>query len=350
MTNTLSGIHDEQPGHAPKKWRIGKRIKIAVGLFIAFIAGIYIINQLTPAPFVFVFRQLIGLMEYQGKLGPYANRIMDVRESEIIPIPVAGAPDAGLTIYTPAEPSAAPRPIILFIHGGGWVVGTAKAVSPFGKLLASEGYVVANLDYSLAPEHQYPTPMLQAAAAIDYLIAHADEYGADASQFFIGGNSAGAQISSQLGAIITNPPFADETGIGTQLPAENLRGLILYSGPYNFDTAAEANFPGWRMYVWSYTGQRDYEQYTRLDELSTVKNITADYPPTYLTSGDGDPLEFQTRELDAALTALGVDVTRRYWSESGLNLPHDYQFELDTQAGQTAIEDVLQFLKAHSQP
>lgn len=328
--------------------RFRKVIKIVVGVVIALVLAVFVINQLTPVPFVFLFRQFIGALDTQVTIGPYVDQIADVVESELISILVEGVPDAGLTIYTPAEASDTPRPVILFIHGGGWVVGTAELVSPFAKLLASEGYVVANLDYSLAPEYQYPTPILQAAAAIDYLIAHADEYGADMTRLFIGGSSAGAQISSQLGAMITNPAFEEEVGIGIDLSAENLRGLILYSGPYDFDTMDRTNFPGWGMYAWSYTGQKDYAQYPRLDELSTVRHVTADYPPTYLTTGDADLLESQTYQLDALLRALGVDVTSRYWTGSGVNAPHDYIFLLDTEAAQVALEDVIQFLREKS--
>lgn len=344
--------HVQPPNRPPLKTWMMRLIKIGIGAVIALMLIVFIASQFTPVPVVFLFRQLTSLMEYQGTMGDYADQIIGVNETEIIPIPVAveGIPDAALTIYTPQEDSTAPRPIILFIHGGGWIIGSAKAISPFAKLLASEGYVVANLDYSLAPEYPYPTPIIQAAAAIDYLMIHADEYGADPTRFFIAGNSAGAQLSSQLGAMITNPAFEAEVRIDVALPAENLRGLILYSGPYNFDTAHQSNFPGWRTYVWSYTGQRDYEQYARLDELSTVKNVTADYPATYITSGDGDPLEFQNYELDEVLTALGVDVTRRYWTGSDLNLPHDYQYELSTEAAQIALDDVLQFLTEKSQP
>lgn len=350
MTNKSNESRPQSPVRASTKSRISKLLKILVAFVVAIFLIVFVINQLTPVPFVFLFRQFLAGVDTEVRIGPYADQITQVIESETISVTVNGAPAAGLTIYTPQNQSAAPKPLVLFIHGGGWVVGTARSVSPFAKLLASEGYVVANLEYSLAPEYRYPTPILQSAAAIDYLLAHASEFGADAARFFIAGNSAGAQLASQLAAMMTNPAFANQVGIPIQMPAENLRGVILYSGPYDFDTAERTNFPGWRMYVWSYTGQRNYEQYSRLDELSTVRNATADYPPTYLTTGDADPLEPQTYELDAILRALGVKVTSRYWTGSGLNLPHDYVYELDSSAAQTAFADVLQFLSEHSQP
>lgn len=348
MTYQSNDPHADSPTRSTTRTRISNLIKIVVGFVIALFLIIFVVNQLTPVPFVFLFRQFLAGQETEVKIGPYAEQITTIAERSV-EIPVDGVPNAVLTIYTPEEPADVPRPLVLFIHGGGWVVGTARSVGPFAKLIASEGYVVASLDYSLAPEYTYPTPILQSAAAIDYLAEHAGEYGADPTQLFIGGNSAGAQISSQLGAMMTNPAFENEVGIPIQMPGENLRGIILYSGPYDFDTAERTNFPGWRMYVWSYTGERDYARYPRFDEFSTVRHVTADYPPTYMTTGDGDPFEPQTYEFDAILRALGVDVTSRYWTGSGLNLPHDYVYDLNTEGAQTALEDVLQFLRDKSQ-
>ena len=131
------------------------------------------------------------------------------------------------------------------------------------------------------------------------------------------------------------------------MPAADLRGVILYSGPYDFDTMEATGFPGFRTFAWSYLGQKDYENFPRLDELSTARTATADYPATYLTTGDADPLEPQTYELDAVLRSLGVDVTSRYWTGSGLGLPHDYIYDLQTDAGQTAFEDTVAFIRAH---
>ena len=350
MPNESNDARTKENLHPPKKSLLNKMMKVGLGFVLILCLIGFIVTNLTPVPYVFVFRQIIGALDTQVNLGPYADQVSDVIESEIIDIPVEGIPDAGLTIYRPAEESTELRPIILFIHGGGWVVGTAESVSPFAKLLASEGYVVANLDYSLAPEYQYPSPIIQSIAAIDYLMVHGSDFGGDVTRLFIGGNSAGAQIASQLGAMITNPTFESEIGIFSQMPTENLRGIILYSGPYNFATMDDTNFPGWIMYPWSYTGQRNYEEYARIDELSTVQNVTPDYPPTYMTVGDADPLEPQTYELDAILRDLNVDVTSRYWTGSGRNLPHDYHYELNGEAAQIALEDVLQFLSDNSQP
>ena len=340
------------PGKTPRRrtnWPARRACsRKAVGL-LASVAALLLVGfglaQCSPKPYAKIFRPLVNSLN-PVKLVPYADKIKEATVHEPLTIPVAGAPAAQLLLYTPTQPAATPRPLVLFIHGGGWMGGTAQQLSPFAKLLAAEGCVVASLDYSLAPEYTYPTPIRQAVAAIDYLQAHANDYGADPAKLFLGGNSAGAQLASQLGAMMTNPAFAKQVGILSPLPARHLKGVILYSGPYNFDTVGKDNFPGFERFIWAYTGQKAYLKYARIDELSTVKQATAAYPPTYLTTGDADPLAPQTAELDSVLRAKGVDVTSRFWTDSGKKLPHDYIFDLTTEAGQTAFQDVVTFIRA----
>lgn len=331
-----------KPSSAPSS-RFGLLKTLLLSL-VAVLLATFGLSQFTPKPFVLAFRALTNGSN-SVKLGTYAAAATAVTAHAPIKIPVAGAPAAGLLLYTPRKPSAVPRPLVLLIHGGGWIIGEAKQLDSFARLLASEGFVVASLDYSLAPEYQYPTPIRQAAAAIAYLQKHAARYGADPAAFFLAGNSAGAQLSSQLGAMLTNPAFTQEVGVPISLPAGHVKGIILYSGPYNFDTVGKDNFPGFRMYAWSYTGQKDYESYARLDELSTVQHITAAFPATYLTTGDADPLAPQTAELDSVLRANGVAVTSRFWTGSQQGLPHDYIYDLTTKAAQTAFQDVVTFIR-----
>lgn len=346
VSNTIKEQSDKTVGLRTRLSVRRRGLPKAVVLLTLLLAP-FALSQCTPRPVSKVLRLLINKAD-PVKLGPYADRVSQAKEHAPLQIPVAGASPAGLIIYTPIKPATAPRPLVLFLHGGGWVAGTAKQLSPFAKLLAAEGFVVASLDYSLAPEHTYPTPIRQAAAALDYLQAHAKDYAVDPAKFFIGGNSAGAQLASQLGAMISSPALATQVGIPIQMPSNHLKGVILYSGPYNFDTVAQNNFPLFSQFGWAYTGKQEYQKYARIDELSTTKQVTAAYPPTYLTTGDADPFAPQSIELDSVLRAKGVDVTSRFWSGSNKKLPHDYIFNLTTDGGQTAFQDVVKFIQSKS--
>jgi acetyl esterase len=339
-----------EPGAKPRRRgrRPSRRTLLITGsVLIALVATPVIVNEITPRPYVSVFRALIGQVDSAVQLGPYEDDVASVTVSDLIDVPVDGAPDAGITFYTDGNSIDAPKPVILLVHGGGWVVGSASQIGEYAKLLASQGFVVANLTYSLAPEQTHPTQLQQSAAALDYLHEHAAERGGNGSQLFVAGNSAGAQLAGQLAAVVTNSDLARTTGVQPATTRDDLKGVILYSGPYDFDTVEQTGFPGFRAYAWSYTGKKDWQEYDRLDELSVTRGASENFPPTYMTAGDADPLEPQTYELDAVLRARGVDVTSRYWTGSGLNLPHDYIYDLRTDAARTAFTDTVDFVMRH---
>jgi acetyl esterase len=349
---TDSHVTDEDPVSGPQRTKVRSRGRVVIvtgAIVVGLVAVALIVSAITPRPYALVFRGLIGLIPSSVTLGPYSDKGADVTVGDPVSIPVDRAPNARLTVYSPGGMDDIDKPIVLLVHGGGWMVGEAAQIGDYARILASEGFIVANLDYSLAPEHQYPTPIRQTAAALEYLYVHANEFGGDPSKMFIGGNSAGAQIASQIGSMVTNTVLQDDVGVAVDVPAESLRGVILYSGPYDFDVVDKTGFPAFRTYAWSYLGTKDYENDARLDELSVARNATADYPATYMTAGDADPLESQTYELDAVLRALGVDVTSRYWTGSGLELPHDYVFDLTTEAAQAAFTDTVEFIAQHSE-
>jgi len=99
-----------------------------------------------------------------------------------------------LRAYVPAGRS--PHPVLLFFHGGGFVLGTLDEFDVFATRLAEgAGSLVLSVDYRLAPEHRFPAAADDAAAALRWAAAHAGEVGGDASRLAIAGDSAGANLA-----------------------------------------------------------------------------------------------------------------------------------------------------------
>jgi acetyl esterase/lipase len=318
---------------------------IALVVIIAPGALLLVIGQFTPAPGAWLVRQMTGLARY--------DNLPNLPEIEANVVAVTDLIYDGqhmLDIYYPGEAATEPRPVVLYIHGGGFVGGSKATTRTYGMALANAGYVVANMDYALAPEHRYPAPIIDANAALTYLVEHASEYGGDINRIFIGGNSAGAQITSQIAAVITDQAFAETLDIQPALAPEQLRGILLINGVYDMQTLRATGFPGISLFLWAYTGQRDFETYDRIDELSTVQQVTAAYPPVFITVGDADPLVPQTMDLITALEAHDVAVTPLLFTGTGAELNHDFALNLDTAYGQQAFETILAFLDTHGQP
>jgi acetyl esterase/lipase len=264
-----------------------------------------------------------------------------------IVIPAPGAPDAIIDVYVPKTPTSATRPMILWVHGGGFLSGSRRQVADYATMLADQDFTVASLEYSLAPGHQYPVPIRQGNAALSYLAANAARFGGDPAVMAVGGDSAGAQIASQLAALQTNPALAAAMRLTPAIPADHLKAAVLFCGLYDMDTVRDTGFPALRTFLWAYTGRRAWTTLPAIDQMSTTRQITDRYPATYLTVGDSDPFQPQAYELDATLRAHGVNVRSRYWTGTGAKLGHEYQFDFRTPAARTVFTDTVAFLNDH---
>lgn len=267
-----------------------------------------------------------------------------------VAVPVPGAPVAHLDIYEPRGAGGAAeggglRPVVLWVHGGGFISSSSGSVRDYVILLAHAGYTVASLDYSLAPGTKYPAPVRQGNAALGFLRADAARFGGDPDRIVLGGDSAGSQIAGELAAVQTNPGLARAMGItpaASLPPATRLRGVVLFCGLYDMRTVGATGFPGLRTYLWAYTGVRDWTSYPAIDQLSTTRQVTDDYPAAFLSVGDIDPLQSQGLELIGVLRAHRVPLTTLLWHGQGLK--HEYQFNFTLPQARTALQRTLAFL------
>lgn len=263
-----------------------------------------------------------------------------------------GDDDALLDVYFP-EATAEPLPTVIWTHGGAWISGNKADYAPYYQLLASEGFTVISLDYSLGPERTYPTAVHQLNDAHAYILANADRLHVDPNRIVLAGDSAGSQLSSQLATLVTNPDYASELDFTPALRPEQLRGVVLNCGIYDVNLlVGKPGIVGWGAdeSVWAYTGSRDFGNSTAVQQMSTMHHVTDRFPPTYLSGGNADPLtDEQSEPLAAKLSGLGVDVTTLFYPDDHEPaLPHEYQFNLDNEDGQRALEQTVAFLKART--
>ncbi|EGT3615522.1 alpha/beta hydrolase [Clostridium perfringens] len=237
-------------------------------------------------------------------------------------------------------------PVIMWIHGGGYIANSKETVKNYMMALADEGFVVVNIDYALAPKYKYPSQITQCNEALKYVWDNIENFNGDRENIFIGGDSAGAQMASQLGAIISNEKLSEEMNLRPSISNDVLKGIILFCGLYDMDTVRATKFPGIQTYMQCLTGVENFEQYERIDELSTIKNITPNYPSTFISVGDVDPFVNQGKELADSLRDMGVKVTSRFFENR--SLWHEYQFKLSLPEAQETFKSVVDFLKENS--
>jgi acetyl esterase/lipase len=239
-------------------------------------------------------------------------------------------------------------PAIVWVHGGAWISGSKEGVANYPKILAAPGYATVAFEYARGPGTTYPKPVEQVNAALAHLVAHAAEYHVDPGAIVLAGDSAGAQITAQIAIITTDPAYAAKVGIVPALSPRQLRAVMLLSGAYDIGGVDLDGKGAWfmRAVLWAYSGVRNFLDDEQFRLLSVTNYVTAAFPRTFISSGNDDALEPQAVALADKLTHLGVSVDSLFFaSDYTPPLPHEYQFNLDNDAGRAALARSLAFLK-----
>jgi acetyl esterase len=261
--------------------------------------------------------------------------------------------DAYLDVYYPSEVKDTSKtlPTVVWVHGGAWVSGDKKDVANYAKIVASKGYTVVSVGYSIAPEKHYPVPVIQTNKALAYLDDNAERLHSDSSHIALAGDSAGSQIVAQEAAIITNPTYAKQMDIKPSLTPRQLGGMVLNCGVYDAALPDYAGIGGklfFKPVLRAYSGQRDFLNDASFKTLSVVNYVTKDFPPSFITAGNADPLLEQSTKLAAKLESLGVETdTLFYAKDHQPQLSHEYQFNLGSTDGQQALTRTISFLNTH---
>ncbi len=335
------------PSRPPSRW---------VGLFrsvpfVLLVSAAAVTSLLTSRPSARLIRRLFdkdsAKTAEEGRRHAPASGI-----TETLDLLSASEPTVGLDVYSPSDGAEA-LPTVLWIHGGAWLSGSKEDIRPYARIVAARGFTVVGIDYSIAPARRYPTALGQAHAALAYLVEHAAELRIDPDRFFVAGDSAGAQLASQLALVITSPSYADRLGIVSAIGPTRLRGVILHCGLYDMSRMAGARgLAGWAFGIalWAYSGVRRWPTSRAAIEMSSVDFVTAEFPPTFISGGNGDPLTAaQSVPLAARLSELGVAVTPVFYPDDHEpSLPHEYQFHLDLADARDVLEKTVAFLTAAS--
>lgn len=102
-------------------------------------------------------------------------------------------------VYVPAASEAAPFPVCMWFHGGGWVVGSIETNDATCRAMANAaGAIFVSVDYRLAPEHKFPIPFDDCYAATEWAAANAAAFGGDPSRLAVAGASAGGNLAAAV--------------------------------------------------------------------------------------------------------------------------------------------------------
>jgi acetyl esterase/lipase len=183
-----------------------------------------------------------------------------------------------LDVYLPPA-TAQPAPGVLVIHGGGWQSGDSTQLATLNRYLAARGYVVAALNYRLAPRHPFPAARDDVQAALAYLRTHATELGLDAERLVLIGRSAGGQLALLVAYTAEDP---------------TIRGVVaLYSPtdlPFGYRHPTNPAVLDSRELLAAYLGGTLAEAPDVYAAASPITFVSPTTPPTLLLHGARDDL------------------------------------------------------------
>lgn len=200
-----------------------------------------------------------------------------------------------------------PRPLVLWIHGGGWAGGSRSGLQPMAETCAAFGYVSATVDYRLTIDgHRFPTQLEDVAAALTYLLEHAEEHGIDRERIVVGGDSAGGHLSLLLGMCREEQLLGVDAARANEL---HVRGIVNIYGPTDVTALAEikpAN-PITRPLLDALMGDPPDKAPQRWKDASPVSFVSKDGPPILTIHGDLDSIVpySQATTLDERCKAVG---------------------------------------------
>jgi len=260
-------------------------------------------------PSVGVSAELLPVLRQPGRFtfppaGPEGAKVR--LEKPFVPGP-EGAPDVGVWVYTPPEASP-PRPCILHIHGGGYVMGDVGSQEPVHRNMAAAlGCVIVSVDYRLAPETVFPGAVEDGYAALAWVFANASALGVDPARIGVMGESAGGGLAASLALLARD---RGEHALAFQhliYPMIDDRTCVAadphpHAGEFIWTTAS--NLFGWRSILGVEPGSEGVSPYAAASRAEDVSGL----PATFISTGALDLFLEEDLEYARRLMRAGVPV------------------------------------------
>lgn len=242
-----------------------------------------------------------------------------------------------------------PMPVIVNIHGGGFVKGDKKHRISISHMYAERGWFVANINYRLSPKYVFPAAVEDVVNAVNYLTELKKRFDLNLDKVVLTGDSAGAYFAAETEAVVTDDALRQRLGIPECVvkPA----GLALFCGPYDLLAALNSKLPFGllKSIAESFMGIKlnkdlsNLSEYEHLKDIAPIDYVNPAWPPTVLTMAAKDVFcKGHGEAMYKKLTEAGVKVSEHHSVKLIDN--HCYHFNYWVKASKEAMAMVFGFL------
>ena len=244
-------------------------------------------------------------------------------------------PMQSLDVYRPKGAKGS-LPVIVSVHGGGWVYGDKALYQYYTMSLAQRGFAVVNFSYRLAPENRFPAQMEDIRAVFAWAEAHKAAYGLDMDNLFAIGDSAGAHLLGLYCDACTNPEYAALYAFSRPF-GPTPRAISLACGVYTIAGAQDMALMG-DLFADGPTPENL--------ALADVKRwVTDAFPETFLFTCTGDFLQEQADAMQVALRKAQVPHVLRFYGDAAHALGHDFQCDMRSEAARRCNDEQCAFFR-----
>jgi acetyl esterase len=229
---------------------------------------------------------------------------------------------------------AGPHPVMLYIHGGGWIMGSTKTHDKIARQCAAEGYLTINLDYRLAPESPFPAGIDDCVFAAKWIASNAKRWNGDGTRLAVGGDSAGGNLTA-----------ATLIALSSDASAPKARAGALIYGVFDFPALLERakNPAALEGMVRLYLGA-DYTGVINDARVSPLRGVKAGaLPPCFVICGTADDLLAESKAMAEALRRANIESELHLMEE----MPHAFMQMNELSACREGLKSMFAFLHRH---
>ena len=246
-----------------------------------------------------------------------------------------------LDVYRPKNVEGK-LPVIISVHGGGWVYGNKDVYQFYCMRLAQRGFAVVNFSYRLAPEEIFPAAIEDTEKVFNWVCDNAEQYGFDLNNVFAVGDSAGAHLLSLYATAVSNDEYAKNYPF-IHKKNLSLRAVALNCGKYKFKTPEDNR--NISLLVKGYLPNHGTEE--ELDMVDGSAHVTKDFPPAFVMTCKGDFLFNHAAFMTKALEEAGVEYEYRCYGSDEKPLWHVFHCDPKLDEAVACNDDECAFFKKH---